>query len=352
VSLYVDLSPQSRHNNAWEIDLKTHVRDALAAIEDRASRETVREVIEGMRRRLRDGISSLGRGAAFFSCPRRDVTWQVSLPLGLPTRLRVGRRPYLRPLARVWDEHDRFGVVLLDKQRARLFVSQLGFTEEVADIFEDVPGHHKQGGWSQMRFQRQHDARVMWHAGAVAHATELLMEQLEARHLLVSGPPEVLGEYRSHLSSAVAGLWAGEFGIPTEAPVDEVASAILPHQRRVEAEEEMQTIERLNDSISARRGVWGLAETLRAVLERRVRTLVVHDRYRAPGAECLRCRMLTANGSGSCPSCGNALEPIEDVVDALLENAVTQEAELELVRSDAARMKLPVGEPIGAILRF
>ena len=46
------------------------------------------------------------------------------------------------------------------------------------------------------------------------------------------------------------------------------------------------------------------------------------------------------------------IRPQSAETDAVLEQAVTQEAELELVRSDVARAKLPVGEPIGAILRF
>ena len=113
-----------------------------------------------------------------------------------------------------------------------------------------------------------------------------------------------------------------------------------------------EVIARLNDSISSGKGVWGLAETLQAVLEKRVLVLVVHDQYRAPGSECPRCRLLLTVQEGTCPSCGGRLEPVEDVVDAALERAVTQEAELELVRSPVAQRMLPEREPIGAVLRF
>ena len=54
----------------------------------------------------------------------------------------------------------------------------------------------------------------------------------------------------------------------------------------------------------------------------------------------------------ACPACRRPTTEVADVVDAALEQAVTQEAELELVRSNEARKRLPVGEPIGAILRF
>ncbi len=352
VSLYLDLSPQNRHNDAWEIGFKTAARAAMASGEGRFDAEAVRAEIARMERWLREHAARMGRGVALFSCPARDLWWSISLPIALPTRLRVGRRPYLRPLARIRDEHERFAVVLLDKQRARLFLSQLGSLEEVADLFEDTPGHHKQGGCSQMRFQRHHDAHVMWHAGAVAQATEMVMDRFEARHLLVSGSPQVLGEFRDALSAQAWRRWGGEFVLPIDAEKAELAAAIAPLERGVEAREEVETIRRLENAVSTGRAVWGLASVLGRLDERRVLALVVHDRYRAAGCECLSCGLLFVAGTASCPACGKPVEEVDDIVDAALERAVMQEASLELVRSDAGRVLLPPGEPIGAILRF
>lgn len=352
VSLYVDLSPQNRHGNAWSIQLKSLVRGALGGREVGTGGDVVHREVDRMEKWVRDRVATLGRGAALFSCPSEDLWLAVRLPIPLPSRLRVGRRPYLRPLARVRDENARYGVVVLDKQRARLFVSQLGTVQEVADLFEDTPGHHKQGGWSQMRFQRHHDAHVLWHAGAVAEATDLLLERFEARHLLVSGPPEVKGEFRSALTPRARDRWAGEFTVGLEAGETEVEEAITPLRRSTESREELEAIETLNNSVSAGRAVWGLEGTLRAVREKRARLLVVHDRYRAPGSECRRCRLLLSSPEPACPACGGQLEPVEDLVDAILEEAVVQEAELELVWSNEARKLLPPGEPIGVLLRF
>jgi peptide chain release factor subunit 1 len=255
-------------------------------------------------------------------------------------------------LARVRDEHERHAVVVLDKQRARLFVAQLGQVAEVADILEDIPKHHKQGGRSQMRLQRHHDAHVMWHAGAVAHATFLLMERFEAKHLFVSGSAQILAEYRVHLAPKLVRRWKGEFTVSIDAKAEDVARAIADVEGRTEAEAEAAAIARVNDAVPTGRGVWGLGKTLSAVEERRVQLLVVHDRYRAPGRECLACAILLPEGGDSCPACGGTSAAVEDVVDAILEHAVTQEAELELVRADGSRRLLPPGEPIGALLRF
>jgi peptide subunit release factor 1 (eRF1) len=352
VSLYVDLSPQARHQDAWAIDLKSQAKKLLAGLDDPVKRESVEREVERMRRWLVDHASRSGRGAALFSCPSLHVWWQIALPIPLPTRLRAGRRPYLRPLARVRDEHDRFVVVILDQARARLFLSHLGHLQEVADMIEDTPRHHKQGGWSQMSFQRHHDAHVMWHAGAVAHATELLIDRFRVPHLLVSGTREMLGEYRAQLSAKASKRWAGEFSLPVVSSEDDVARAIAPLVERREAEAEKEAIHRVNEAAPQGRGAWGLAGTLRGLEEQRVLELVVHDRFRVSGAECLACRLLLVEGTAACPACGGALAPVEDLVDAALERAVGQEAGLELVRSNEARRLLPPGEPIGALFRF
>ena len=182
ISLYLDLGPQARLNGAWATVLKSLSREALAKASGDFSDWDIVDEFNRIEKSIEAEIPQLGRGVAYFVCNGLGLWYRIALPLSLPNRLSIDRRAHLRPLLRMQDEHDRFAVAMLDKRRARLFISQLGQLHEVADLFEDTPPRHKQGGWSQMRFQRHHEAHVLWHAGAVAHATSLLMERFEARH--------------------------------------------------------------------------------------------------------------------------------------------------------------------------
>ena len=51
-----------------------------------------------------------------------------------PTGYIEGMRPYVRPLVRTRDEHDRFVIALLSEQLSRYFVSQIGQVQEVFDV--------------------------------------------------------------------------------------------------------------------------------------------------------------------------------------------------------------------------
>jgi peptide subunit release factor 1 (eRF1) len=226
VSLYLNLSPQKRLKRAWAVALKSMVRDALESQPTSISADAAGAEIEKIEEMLDERIPDLERGVAVFSCEPIGLWWLVPVPLEIHNRLEIGRRPFLRPLVRILDEHDQYVVVLLDKRRARLFVGQQGSIFEVLDLWEDTPPHQKQGGWSQMRFQRQHDAHVMWHASAVAHATSLLIERFSAKHLIVSGTQEALVEYKGQLPALAADRLDGTFSVPIDTHPKEIREAL------------------------------------------------------------------------------------------------------------------------------
>ncbi len=352
VSLYLNLSPRKRLKRAWAVALKSMARDAIERQPTSISADAARAEIEKIERMLDEKIPDLERGVAVFSCEPIDLWWLVPVPLRIKNRMEIGRRPFLRPLVRILDEHDQYVVVLLDKRRARLFVGQQGSIFEVLDLFEDTPPHQKQGGWSQMRFQRQHDAHVMWHASAVGHATSLLIQRFSAKHLLVSGTQEALVEYKEQLPASAADRLDGTFSVPIDIPANKILEAIRPLQEEVEAREEERTIGEIQEAVSSGRGVWGIEDTLRVLVEQRVMKLIVDDRYHVSGGECLHCGMMSIRDEGDCRSCGKPLAIVDDIVDVALERALDQEAELELVRSPGALELLEGVAPIGALLRF
>jgi len=352
VSAYLDLGPAARRDRAWATVLKSMARQRLERIEDRRQARHAESSLARIERELSHRLPDLGRSAALFACEAIGLWHEVVLPLPMANRLEIGPRPYLRPLFRVLDQHDRFLLVVLDDQRARLLISQLGSIVEVADLIEAGPSLTRGGGWAQMRFQRQHDAHVLWHAGAVAHAAQLAMDRFGARWLLVAGTPDVLVDFRAQLASPAAQRLAGEFRVATTAASHEIAAAAAPLQKDVEAREEEAMVDWLLNEPPEGKAAWGLAAVLAALNESRVMTLVVADDFRSAGGACTDSGNLFAIAEGLCPDCGEALLPVEDVVDLALERAHRQGAELELVRSGEARTRLVQRVPIAARLRY
>lgn len=352
ISLYLDLGPQARQDRAWAIQFKNLSRVALSEIEDAQRARSVAAELERLEALLAHSVPELGRGLALFVAQPLALQVQIVLPVPLPNRLKVDRRPYLRPLFRVLDEHDRFLVAVIGNQRARLFVTQLGSALEVADLISDVPGRQSQGGWAQMRLQRRRDVRLQWHAGAVAHAVSLAMDYFDARWLLLSASTEVEVEFRKSLPASISQRLAGEFSIESVAPASQVVEATAPLRDEVEAREELAAVRQLHEVPDAGARALGLDEVLLRLAEGRVRKLLVLDDYRASGGVCPRCNVARAESGVACRFCGEPLQEVDDVVDMALEMAYRQSASLELVRSEPARSQLRELAPIVALLRF
>ena len=82
------------------------------------------------------------------------------------------------------DEYGRYGVALVDSESARLMTVNLGEIDDGNDVDDDVTGRHKQGGWSQSRFQRHIDEEIDDHLRHAATALNTLclrrpLERLE-----------------------------------------------------------------------------------------------------------------------------------------------------------------------------
>src|SRR2546426_686041 len=110
----------------------------------------------------------------------------------------------LEPSRHLMDEYERYAVALVDKEKARLFTIFMGEIEE-SDAFKDfVPGKHHQGGPSQARYQRHHEAYVHWHLKRVARHLAQILGRRPFDRLILAGPEEATSGLKHLLPHALA----------------------------------------------------------------------------------------------------------------------------------------------------
>jgi hypothetical protein len=285
-----------------------------------------------------------------FVCRPLGLWSQIAVSVPLPDHLHLSGRPYVRPLVRTRDEHDRFVLALLSQEHSRFFISQIGQVEEVFEVkgqrvrrVQEEPAARDRGDFGMPEPIRR-EARVL------AEVARLVLDQFEGRYLLISAPPEMRTAFEHDLPKAVRQHVGGEFSVDVHAGAAEVAAAAEPAQRAIEEREELATLQRLSDAgPGAARDEPG---TFHALWERRVLTLAVDDTLCKPGARCRECGCLRGTVASHCPACGSdATDAVDDVVELALEQALEQRAALELVRSGAARRLMTERGPIAALLR-
>ncbi len=349
VSFFMELTPEMRVGEAWHIAFKDLTRQALENANSHYDPKAVQSELNRIEEALRRGIPRTGRGLVFYACEPIGLFRQFGVAISLPNTTYVDRRPYVRPLARVRDEHDRFGIALLSQKSMRFFFSQIGLVEEVFEL----EGREILTDDFQSKDQRQ-DKQAEYRrvqAQRAAHATELLAKKLGLRHILYAAPADMEAPFLDALEQHTRDRIAGSFQCDASVSPAEVAEKAEPIQRAVEEREELDTIEQV-EALLTTRAVGGLQETLDMLNQQRVLTLLLDDGQVIPGGIDRETGMLTTQTEGTHAMTGNPVFPESDLFELMLERALAQGASLELVRSEAARQRLQRFGPAAALLRF
>jgi len=356
LSLYLDLDPtefgtQRARSSAIrslldEASRRIHRADGLTHDEQVA----LRDDLERAERFFTGEFSAEGAHAvAVFVCGPADLFEEIRLPRPTDIRVVIDDSPYVEPLSRLLSP-DRWAVVVVDRSIGRIFRGSADTLAELEDLEEEQPNRHKQGGWSQARFQRHVDTHAEQHVKTVLDTLHRSYREQPFDHLLASADAESWPYVERHLHPELQRRLAERLpGDLAHSGAEEVREAARPFMQRIERERERALLDRLEDRLGMHeRAAAGLDGVLDALVQRRVEALLIGDRFRASGVVCPRCGWMAPDGS-VCPVDGGPLEERDDIVESAVECAVLQSAEVVHTRHfDDLRRH----DGIAAVLRF
>jgi hypothetical protein len=348
ISLYLDLDPErfataparaSQVRSLLDEAGREAERDDNLSHEERAA---LREDLARVTAYLEDPPVKGARALAIF-CSSRDGLFET-IPLTRPAEARVviDQRPYVEPLLAGVAQR-RWLVVLVSRQAAR-FLSGSGDrlseqTNSERSTEQDADDHLREVAETIARSARRERFDRLALGGTAESVSQLTtMLSGEARRLLVPTRVEVDVEHS------------------TDA---EVVAAVAPILDEDEQRREREALDRMAAGIgSGSQGTGGPEETLKALNERRVESLLlakageseaVTAEFDRPGGRCPACGMLTLSEEGTCPADGASQERVEHLREAVVEAALAQDAEIVLVSRNP---DLGPFQGIGAVLRF
>jgi peptide chain release factor subunit 1 len=351
LSVYLDLTANRQVQRMYQAAFQDMARRCEAELDHQRAKQLRAEIA-----RVNDfleGEPHRGQGLSIFSCASADF-WRVYFtPVRLDDDIFYTSKPVIRPLLGVLDEYGRYGVALVDSESARLMTVNLGEIEDGDEVADDVTGRHKQGGWSQSRFQRHIDEEIDDHLRHAAMALTALYQRRPFERLVLGGPEEPLARFKELLSAPLLERVIGAIGIEMFANEHEVLERAQALQAKAERKQEHALVDQLLEFAGAGgRGSHGLAPTLDALWNGQVDTLLVARDARMPGAECPNCGRIVASGRTDCPSCSARMEPLDDIVERAIARTLGQSGRVELLDGAAAERLNEAGGGIGAILRY
>ena len=354
LSLYVDLDPSVAPTPK---DLESRLNSLLTEAEhdaerlpvDRSPRQALLRDLAGVRdwwdqEFERDGA----RGVALFVSSLDGLWRSLPLPEGVADQVRVANRLCVAPLVPIVGRSDGALVALVSRERGQVFRLRDGRLEEVVDQFEEQPGRHDQGGWSQARYQRHIEKLVHDHLKTVGGEIARRVGGPGGPELVIVAPQELRGEIESTLSADAREAIVGWTSVEPHAAPNEVLEAVRPHLERARGRQVAEALDRWQAEAGRNgRAVAGWDAVLEAASDGRVELLLArrganHDAFACP--QCGRGGL----EAGACPLDGHELQHDRDGLDLAVHHVLTHGG--AVVPFDGAVLDAHGG--IGALLRF
>lgn len=299
-----------------------------------------------------------GRGIAIFSCAAEDYWQQYSLAVPVESRAIVSDKPFITPLASLWDTYGRFAVSIVDRQGARLLLFQMGeLIHEEGTMGEEVRRVKKgrgsasagrRGGDGGISARREDEVAAR-NLKEAAEMTVAFCETHRPRNLLLAGTESTLAQFKSNLPRVWADRAIGAFSVDMAENQNEIRNRAFSILEHVEAERKIALADAvITAAAKSSNGVVRLGDTLNAVHQGRAKTLVVAQGYHAPGYRCIGCGHITDRRTKTCSFCSGEIVEISNAVEAAVSQALELGSKVEIVR-DHPRLN-EVG--IGALLRY
>ncbi len=344
LSLYLNTDPSEGNTDAHKLRARSMIKDI-----------NLPQDVEAMIRYLDHEYNWSGRGVAIFSCA--PAGFLRAYPLGVPVRsaVHISDKPSVKNLSGLLDNFGGYGIVLVDKQGARLFHFHLGVLVEQEGVVGETVKHTKRGGASAVPGRR----------GGVSGQTRAVEEQVDRnmkdavdfavhffeskkiRRILIGGTDENVKQFRGFLPKAWHSLVIGSFPISLTANPTEVQARALEVSMQVEERREADLVDGLlSGTGKANITVTGLDATLEATNQGRVQLLVVTEGLRKVGYRAKEDGSLVHKPPADAV---DGYEKVFDVVDLAVNAVLRSGGEVEVVHQNDALEKLG---SIGAMLRY
>ena len=350
LSFYMGIGVYRSNKKAYAIEAKDMLKKAVKdAGLSRADREKVEGDVERVLNFVSVDFQGKARGLAIFACGPAGL-WQVfMLPASVPDRCVIDRTPFVVPMLKLVDESRRYCVVVVDKEKARIFTMYNGEMLERTDVFDEVPGWHKQGGWAQARFQRHIEDLVNRHLKNVADTVFRFYKMEGFGHLVIGGTQEMRTRFYRIIHSYLQRIVAGYVTVDITSNINDVFSAVRQVEADAERKRSAGMVAALTGSSKNHVAVTGLKETVQALEEGRVHTLVLVDGHEVQGCLCEDCGGLDVLGADQCRLCKKTAVKPGDISEHLAVLAVEHDGEVSYVLPGSG---LEQAGGVGAVLRW
>jgi peptide subunit release factor 1 (eRF1) len=347
LSIYLNTEPSMGNASAYKLRLRSLLKDLNVNRDEMA-----------VLRYFDHEYDCSGRGVSVFSCAAENFFRAYPLAIPVPDLALTSDRPYVKPLVDLLDAYGAYGVVLVDSQGGRVFLFHLGELMEQEGILGEEIKRIKRGGAStfpgrrggiagQTRYTEETIGRNM---KEVAEFASHFFEENHVRRVLIGGTDDNVSLFKALLPKTWQSLIVGTFSMQMTASHTDVLARTMDVLDKAERNKERRLVEStITAAAKNTGGVIGLEDTLKALHDGRIQTLLISSGYHDSGYKCKRCGVLIAQKLDKCPYCGDTFESINDAVELAIRQVMQSGGDVEVIHNN---LELDNAGKVGALLRY
>jgi peptide chain release factor subunit 1 len=276
--LYLDLRPNQHGRDDYAAFVRKALPERLKGLTQQSvERDSFERDMARIQAYLDNDLERSANALALFACDGAGLFEAMQLEAVVDQHwLFVATVPHLYPLARLLEMYPRYAAVLLDTNKARIFVFGLAAIERSQQVAGEKTRRHSQGGWSQARYQRHIENFHLQHVKDVIDQLDSLVRDEGIEHIVAAGPDEVMALLRDNLPKHLADKLEATTRLSLNANDAEVLQATLESFQERNATTDAERVDELmNAWRSGGLGVAGPEATLRALERGQVDELII-----------------------------------------------------------------------------
>ncbi|MBL7124063.1 MAG: hypothetical protein ISS14_04145 [Actinobacteria bacterium] len=321
---------------------------------DKSQKKEVFEIFEKVKAFVNDKFrADSTRTLAIFSSG--DGLWkEFRIPIIMRSKIIIDPKPYTQSIRALLNNSKKYGVLLIDREKAQIYSIYLGeINEYLAAFISDVPSKVNFKSQAVLRERKLYgrlEEKLHHFFKLVNDRAMELFKEKKFDYLILAGRKEIIPNFLNYLHSYLRSRHIGNIDAEPDSNISLISNKAQKVINEFEAKTKDDLIGRLIDEYNPNgMGVLGIDGTIKSLLIEKIRILIYDRQFTHEGYICNSCRYLTIEYKDGCPYCGGKLVFYNDIVDEIVEDALNQGCEIVDIEGNE---KLIKAGSIGAVLRY
>jgi peptide subunit release factor 1 (eRF1) len=321
---------------------------------NRNRKKEVFETLEKIKAYINDKFrADSTRTVVIFSSA--DSLWEeFRIPIIMRSKIIVDPKPYTQNIRSLISNSKRYGVLLLNREKAQIYSIYLGkINQYLAAFISDVPSKvnfRSQAAFREKKILGRLEEKLHHFFKQVNEKAMELFKEKKFDYLILAGRREIIPKFTNYLHSYLQSNSIGSIDAEPDSNTSLIEKKAKEVIDRFEIKSKNDLVDRLIDEYNPNRmGVLGIDAVVKYLLIEQIKTLIYDRQYIQEGYVCTKCRYITIEKKDRCPYCKGDLTFYNDIVDEIVEGALGQGCEIVDIEGNK---KLSEAGSIGAVLRY